>query len=234
MTTNANEREEMVRRLREDADECEPSFDQMRKAADLIEQMQAQIDKKERDLNLVVGQRDYLKKALLARAPIDTTEAERLECGPEHIGDEIVGVIDDLAEVGNMLEATGIVCNALERARAALNALIPYTGYLPVPAASAAEVSRMMTAHNTALLALRTSEEARVKAEEERDLMTLAAQVAETALADMRRERDAAEKALLFLMSTAPLIATTDGWLKDNGTYEAITAARSRADGEEK
>jgi hypothetical protein len=62
---------------------------------------------------------------------------DNVRCGPEHIGDEIVGVIDDLVEVGNALEAVGIVCNGLERARATLNALIPYTHHLPVPAVSA-------------------------------------------------------------------------------------------------
>lgn len=66
-----------------------------------------------------------------------------IECGPEHIGDEIVGVIDDLVEVGNMLEALGIVCNALERARASLSALIPFTHHLPVPAASATTLAEV-------------------------------------------------------------------------------------------
>ena len=119
---------------------------------------------------------------------------------------------------------------------------------------------------------LRTSEEARVKAERERDdllcrihrdgghyisehgiekacqdadviVATLNGQKdeAETALADMRRERDTSDAALLDCYGTlsrhAGLLATRSITIAyEQDVIEAITAARSRAkpDGEEK
>lgn len=190
-----------------------------------------------------------------------TTEAERLECGPEHIGDEISSALDDLAAAGNALEAAGVVSNLLERARTTLTALIPLTHYLPIPAASAAELSRMMTAHNTALLALRTSEEARVKAERERDEAMARlpvedecedirnrAEAAETALADMRKERDASDALFIelcekvfgrdFTSEECELYSYTtehyyNVWERMKTECEAARS-RARPDGEEK
>lgn len=78
---------------------------------------------------------------------------------------------------------------------------------------------------------LRTSEEARVKAERERDEHLADACEAETALADMRRERDASDAALIEAAEECVMPES----LSDEA-LAAITAARSRAkpDGEEK
>lgn len=52
---------------------------------------------------------------------------------------------------------------------------------------------------------------------------------AESARIKAEQERDAGDAALLFLMGTGALCATTDGWLEANGISEAIAAARARA-----
>ena len=138
--------------------------------------------------------------------------------------------------------------------------------------ATAALIALYRTAAPRLALLLRASEEARVKAERERDdllcrihrdgghyisehgiekacqdadviVATLNVQKdeAETALADMRRGRDASDKALLDCYGTlsrhAGLLATRSITIAyEQDVIEAITAARSRAkpDGEEK
>lgn len=56
------------------------------------------------------------------------------------------------------------------------------------------------------------------------------AAAAEAEVARVTAERDKAEEALLFLMRTANLCATPDAWLKTNGVFGAISAARTRQD----
>lgn len=76
---------------------------------------------------------------------------------------------------------------------------------------------------------LRTSEEARVRAEQERDWCREEAVKRGLELADMRRERDASDAALIAVGREYIYRGEHTGSIRD-----AITAARSRATGEEK